>query len=113
MANVTVPMPIAVAGGALCLLGGFLVGAVAGPDTPSQDTAEVVSYTRDADRLCLTGEAVADSPEAQDGVLCGTWRRDAGATDPAAGDDFRFVLLTSRNTDDGESATFIFGDVVS
>ncbi len=113
MANVTVPMPIAVAGGGLCLLGGFIVGAVAGPNAPSLDTAEVVSYTPAGDELCLTGEAVAEEPEAQDGVLCGTWRRDVGAADPAPGDDFRFVLLTNRNNDDGETATFIFGDVVS
>ena len=60
MANVTMPTPVALAGGALCLLGGYLVGVVAGPDTEDTDTATVVSYDGDSDRLCLTGEAVAD-----------------------------------------------------
>ena len=59
MANVTMPTPVALAGGALCLLGGYLVGVVAGPDTEDTDTATVVSYDADSDRLCLTGEAVA------------------------------------------------------
>ena len=46
-----VPTPVALAGGALCLLGGYLVGVVAGPDTEDTDTATVVSYDEDSDRL--------------------------------------------------------------
>ena len=112
MANVTIPTPVALAGGALCLLGGYLVGVVAGPDEPSETTAEVASFDGGSDKLCLSGDAVADSPNAEDGVLCGTWRHDAGARDPREGDEFRFVTITSTRASDGEKATFIFGDVV-
>ncbi len=56
MATVTVPVPIALAGGALLLLGGFLVGAVAGPGAASRATAQVVSYDPADDQLCLTGD---------------------------------------------------------
>ena len=38
------PTPVALAAGGLCLLGGYLVGVVAGPDTTARTTAEVTSY---------------------------------------------------------------------
>ena len=56
--NVTLPTPVFVAGGALCLLGGYLVGVVAGPDTPDRTTGSVVSFD-DAD-------AVTDAPDGED-----------------------------------------------
>lgn len=112
MANVTMPAPVAFAAGALCLLGGYLVGVVAGPDTADADTASVVSYDEDDDRLCLTGEAVADAPQSRDGLLCGEWRRmDEGAA-PREGDRFRFVTLMSDPGDEGDVTTLIYGDVV-
>ena len=51
MGNVTLPTPVFLAGGALCLVAGYLVGTVTGPDTPQRTTAEVVSFdsgTREA-----------------------------------------------------------------
>ena len=55
MGNVTLPTPVALAGGALCILGGYLLGVVAGPDTPGRTTATVESYDERDGRLCLTG----------------------------------------------------------
>ena len=40
MGNVTLPTPIFVAGGALCLLAGYFVGSIAGPDTPERTTPD-------------------------------------------------------------------------
>jgi hypothetical protein len=111
MGNLTVPTPVAVAGAALCVLGGFVIGVVAGPDTTPASTAEVVSFDADTEELCLGGEAVADLPEADDGRLCGTWRHSASARSPREGDAFRFVTMTSA-ADDGQGAvTYIYGDV--
>jgi len=112
MGNVNLPTPVALAGAALCLLGGYLVGVVLGPDEPSETTAEVESFDAGSDKLCLSGDAVAEAPQAEDGILCGTWRHDAGARDPVEGDEFRFVTMTSARASDGEQATFIFGEVV-
>ncbi len=112
MANVTIPTPVALAGGALCLLGGYLVGVVAGPDTEDTDTATVVSYDPDSDRLCLSGEAVTDETESDEGELCGQWRRINGGPDPREGDQFRFATLSSDPGDAGDVTTLIYGDVV-
>ena len=115
MSNVTMPTPVALAGGALCLLGGYLVGVVAGPDTADRDTASVVSYDGDAE-LCLGGEAVEDAPQTRDGVLCGEWRRIDDGPAPSEGDSFRFVTVSNDGGDDGgddgEVTTLIYGDVV-
>ncbi len=112
MGTLSLPTPVAVAGGALCALGGFVVGAVAGPETTTRSTAEVVSFDPGSDELCLGGDAVAELPEADDeGVLCGTWRHTASAREPREGDAFRFVTMTSA-ADGGEGAvTYIYGDV--
>jgi hypothetical protein len=112
MSNVNMPVPVALAGAALCLLGGFLVGTVAGPDAASRSTAEVEGYERGTNELCLSGEAVRELPEAEGGVLCGTWRHERGAQAPEAGDTFRFVTLSNTAAGDGEAAVFIYGDVV-
>jgi hypothetical protein len=111
MSNVSLPTPVALAGGALCVLGGYLIGAVLGPDTSDRTTAEVVSYEPDTDELCLTGDAVADAPGADEGVLCATWQRTSGST-PEQGDVFRFVTMTSEGGEADETVTFIYGDVV-
>jgi hypothetical protein len=105
MAEVRIPVPIAVAGAVACVLGGYLIGAVTGPDTEDQSTAEVATYDRDSDELCLAGEAV------EDGELCGTWRHRADQQAPAPGDRFRFVTMTSEDGG-GESVTYIYGDVI-
>jgi hypothetical protein len=112
MGNVTLPTPVAVAAAALCLLGGYLVGVVAGPGENETATAEVESYHASDGRLCLRGDAVADLEGADDGVLCGTWRRTQGAVTPHAGDEFTFVTLTSSaGGEGGERVTYIYGDV--
>jgi len=110
MGNVNLPTPVAVAGGALCLLAGYLVGAIAGPDTASRTTAEVKSYDSGSGELCLTGDAISDQPGADDGELCGVWRRTSGDRVPRDGDAFRFVSVVSSSGDN--SATYIYGSVV-
>ena len=119
MGNVTMPTPVALAGGALCVLGGYLLGVVAGPDTPSRTTAVVESYDQGDGRLCLTGEEIKDQPGvAETGQLCGTWRRSAGdQTLPEPGDEFSFVSVLvdqpPSDTEDGQrTSTVIYGDVV-
>ncbi len=112
MATLHVPVPVAVAGAALCVLGGFLVGAVTSNGTTRESTAQVASYDRDTRQLCLEGDAVKDLAAAQDGVLCGTWQRTQGAREPRKGQDFRFVTMTSRGDTATETATFIYGDVL-
>ncbi|MDP3968806.1 MAG: hypothetical protein Q8Q02_11045 [Nocardioides sp.] len=117
MGNVNVPTPVFVAGGALCLLGGYLIGVVAGPDTPQRTTAEVLSYDAGASELCLTGETVEGAEGAEDGTLCGTWRRTPSSQTPRAGDPFRFVSMEVDNVSDdsGERlgpGTVIYGSVL-
>jgi hypothetical protein len=119
MGNVTLPTPVALAGGAFCVLGGYLIGVVAGPDSPSRTTAVVESYDSSGSRLCLTGESIKDQAGvSEDGLLCGTWRRPAGSRDnPVPGEEFRFVSVVSRestadNPDAPGTATVIYGDVL-
>lgn len=108
MANVNLPAPLAFAGGALCLLAGYLIGVVAGPQTADQTIAVVESYSPDDRELCLRG--VGEVEGAADGVLCGEWRRSLGATTPDQGDQFRFVAIERREGDD--ATIYIHGDVV-
>jgi len=110
MGNVNMPTPVALAGGALCLLAGYLVGAVAGSDSDSRTTAQVKSYDTRSAELCLTGKGVEDKPGAKDGELCGVWRRSPGDVTPREGDDFRFVSIV--NESGKNSATNIYGAVV-
>jgi hypothetical protein len=111
MPEISLPAPVAVAGAALCVLGGYLIGAVTGPDAADESTAEVARYDAGSKELCLTGEAVDEEERSEGGELCGTWRHRSGADEPRPGDRFRFVTMTS---DDGaeESVTYIYGDVV-
>lgn len=104
------PAPLALAGAALSLLAGYVIGAVAGPEAADQTTAAVDSYSPDDRELCLRGETVADEDGADDRVLCGEWRRSAGATRPQEGDAFRFVAI--ERSDGEESTVYIYGDVV-
>lgn len=119
MGNVTMPTPVALAGGAICILGGYLLGVVAGPAAPSRSTAVVESYDESNGRLCLTGASVAEQPGVdEDGLLCGTWRRTAGDNDvPTAGDEFSFVSVVVDQPPEGEERgdgpfRIIYGDVV-
>jgi hypothetical protein len=113
MANVNMPAPVALAGAALCLLGGYVVGAaLGGQDTAGLTTAEVESFDERSNELCLTGDAVADLPGAADGTLCGTWRSSQRVRVPQAGDEFRFVSLRRERSGGDDAVTFIYGDVV-
>lgn len=111
----TLPTPLFLAGGALCLVAGYLVGAVVGPDTPERTTAQVVSYDASKSRLCLEGDAIKDQEGADpEGRLCGTLRRTPSSEVPRKGDDFRFVSVRTTGEVDGrtEEQIVIFGDVV-
>ncbi|HEY0905425.1 MAG TPA: hypothetical protein VGE14_16205 [Marmoricola sp.] len=114
MGNVTLPTPVFLAGGALCLMAGYLVGAVVGEDGQAGTTATVVSFERSTARLCLEGESVEDESGVEDGVLCGTWSRSAGSTVPAEGDTFRFVATDTSGVKGSKprDAIVIFGTVV-
>ncbi len=118
MANVNLPAPVVIAGGALCLLGGYLVGVVAGPDTPDRTTGVVSSYDRTTGVLCLEGDSVSSQDGAdEDGLLCGDWQRSQGSTVPSVGDDFRFVSIRTAEAPagtqtDADNQVLIYGDVV-
>ena len=114
MGNVTLPTPVFIAGGALCLVAGYLVGTVAGPDTPHRTTATVVSFNAKTSRLCLEGDSVKNEKAVdENGVLCGTWSHSVDATRPHKGDRFRFVSLDTSGVKGSEprSATVIYGSV--
>jgi hypothetical protein len=117
MGNVNLPTPVALAGGAICVLGGYLLGVVAGPDTNSQTTATVTSYDAGTGRLCLHGDGVdGQEGSVRQGVLCGVWQRAAGESGtPRKGEEFRFVSMTpngARSSDGQPPVTAIYGDVV-
>lgn len=116
MANVTLPTPVVLAGGALCLLAGYLVGSVAGAtDQVERRTAEVASYDAGDMRVCLTGPAVEGLPGADDdGRLCGALRRTPSSPVPREGDRMRFVSVATAEQVRGEarSQVVIIGDVV-
>lgn len=114
MGNVTLPTPVFVAGGALCLVAGYLVGAVAGPETPHRTTATVISFDSRTSELCLEGDSVKDESAAdEDGVLCGTWSHSVGATKPRKGDTFRFVAMDTSGVKGSKprSGTVLYGTV--
>jgi len=113
--NVTLPTPVFLAGGAFCLLAGYLVGAVVGPDTQHGTTAKVVSFDNGTAKLCLQGDSVKDEPGANDKkVLCGTWSHSAGAITPRTGDTFRFVTMDTSGVKGSRprDAVVIYGTVV-
>ena len=115
MGNVTLPTPVFVAGGALSLLAGYLIGSVASPSAPERSTATVVSFDSARSRLCLTGDALdgQDGVDA-DGELCGTLRRTPDAQVPRKGEKFRFVSVSQSGEDDGkkQQQVVIYGVVV-
>jgi hypothetical protein len=113
--NVTLPTPVFLAGGALCLVAGYLAGAVGGPDTPDRTTGQVVSFDSGSSRLCLDGDAIQDQEGVDaDGRLCGTLRRTPNSQLPRKGDAFRFVSVRTSGEVDGKTQQqiVIYGDVV-
>jgi hypothetical protein len=112
---VTLPTPVFLAGGALCLLAGYLAGAVAGPDSHRSTTAKVVSFDSATAKLCLEGDSVKDDPATSDkGVLCGTWSHSSGSTTPRKGDTFRFVTMDTSGVKGAKpmATVVIYGTVV-
>ena len=85
MGNVTLPTPVFIAGGALCVVAGMLIGGVVlSPGTPERTTGKVVSYDPGRSRLCLEGDGIKDQEGVDSsGHLCGTLRRTANSKDPA------------------------------
>ena len=115
MGNVTLPTPVFVAGGALSLLAGYLIGVVAGPDTPDRTTGTVVSFDAVNNRLCLGGDGLKGLTGVDDqGHLCGLWRRTSASVTPSKGSTFRFVSVSDQDTSADASGhrTVIYGDVV-
>jgi len=112
--NVTLPTPVFLAGGAFCLLAGYLAGAVVGPNGQQGTTATVVSFDNGSGKLCLKGDSVKDEPGEQDGVLCGTWSHSTGSTTPHQGDSFRFVTQDTTGVKGAKprDTTVIYGTVV-
>ncbi|MGY2875026.1 hypothetical protein ACVW00_002216 [Marmoricola sp. URHA0025 HA25] len=114
MGNVTLPTPVFLAGGAFCLLAGYLTGAVVGPDNEHGQTATVVSFETGTAKLCLQGDAVKDEPGVKDGLLCGTWSHSTGSVTPHKGDTFRFVTMDTSRVKGSRprDTTVIYGTVV-
>jgi hypothetical protein len=113
--NVTLPTPVFLAGGALCLVAGYLVGSVVGPDTPDRTTATVRSYNPASEKLCLEGDAIKDQEGVNSsGHLCGTLRRTPNSQVPVKGDDFRFVSIRTSDEVAGKTRqqVVIYGAVV-
>jgi hypothetical protein len=112
---VTLPTPVFVAGGAFCLVAGYLVGSVVGDDGAHRTKATVVSFDRSNAKLCLKGDSVKDEPGTDDeGVLCGTWSHSTGVTLPSIGDTFRFVATDTSGVKGAKprDTTVIYGTVV-
>ena len=112
MGNLTLPTPVALAAATLCVLGGFVAGAAAARGPADRSTAEVHSYQPATEALCLTGEAVADEPAAEDGVLCGTWRHPSSAPRPILGEEFRFAVMVHAPEGVDVAAVFLYGEPV-
>lgn len=116
MGNVTLPTPVFVAGGALCLLAGYLVGTVVGPEKPERAIATVASFESATSTLCLEGDAVQDEKGLSDeGQLCGLWKPAQGLMEtPSPGDKFRFVSMDTSGVgdDDPKTKVIIYGNVI-
>lgn len=114
MGNVTLPTPVFLAGGAFCLLAGYLAGAVVGPHHERGQTATVVSFDSGSGKLCLEGDAVKDEAGVKDNRLCGTWSHSTGSVTPHKGDTFRFVTIDTTGVKGSRprDTTVIYGTVV-
>lgn len=110
------PTPVFLAGGAFCLLVGYLAGAVLTPDPPDRTTATVATFNDSSNELCLSGSSVESRKDVDaGGELCGTWRRTPGSRVPHKGDTFRYVAVRTTGESDGKTRhhTVIYGDVVA
>jgi hypothetical protein len=114
VSSVNAPLPLVLAGAGVCLLAGFLVGVVAGPESPAASEALVSSYDPATRQLCLEGEQVAELAGADGDQLCGVWNKGAGSHGPRVGDRFRFLTLQTDSDPgaDQPGGVLIYGDVV-
>jgi len=113
--NVTLPTPVFLAGGALCVVAGVLLGSVVSNDAPVRTTAKVLSFDSSKAQLCLKGDDIGDQEGVDsEGRLCGTLRRTPNSQVPREGDDFRFVSVRTSGQVDGKTVqqVVIYGDVV-
>jgi len=111
---VNLPTPVVVAGASLCLLGGYLLGVVAGPPAPDRTTAVVTSYDNPTRKLCLEGDTVSGLDGATDDKLCGVWRRTSDSATPRKGDKFRFVSTINKGqSGSSDDVVTIFGEVAN
>ncbi|RZI88580.1 MAG: hypothetical protein EOO67_12975 [Microbacterium sp.] len=112
----TLPTPVFVAGGALCLLAGYFVGTVAGPEKPERAVATVASFDSSTSTICLEGESVEDEKGLNDeDQLCGLWKPAQGLMKtPSKGDKFRFVSMDTSGSGDADPLTkvIIYGNVI-
>lgn len=104
------PTPVVIAGAVLCLLGGYLLGVLLGPESPDRTVGTVTSYDPTSQELCLEGESVRELAGAEEDVLCGTWQRAPGSQQPGKGDRFRFVSGIEKGPDK-QDLVVIFGEV--
>lgn len=112
--NVNLPTPVVLAGAGLCLLGGYLVGVVAGPEAPDRTTAIVTSFDSSTRKLCLEGKGVADLDGADEATICGVWRRTEHSAKPVKGDKFRFVSTVNKGQSGvDDNVVTIFGEVAN
>jgi hypothetical protein len=109
---VTLPTPVLVAGGTVCLLVGYLIGGVVSPDAPDRTTAVVSKFDEQNSTLCLKGDAVSNQAHlAKDGTLCGFWNHSANAVLPNLGDKFRFVSIDSPAGSSSPAQVLLYGAV--
>ena len=115
--NVTLPTPVFLAGGALCVVAGMLVGGVVALPRHARTAprARWSATTPSRSRLCLEGDGIKDQEGVDDnGHLCGTLRRTPNSGLPVKGDDFRFVSVRTTGELNGKAQqeVVIYGDVV-
>lgn len=112
----TLPTPVFVAGGALCLVAGYLIGTVVGPEKPERSVATVASFDASTSMICLEGDSVREEKGVNDdGQLCGLWRPAQGLMkNPANGDRFRFVSMDTSGSGDADprARVIIYGNVI-
>lgn len=116
MATTRLPRAVLIAGAAMFLLAGYVLGMAVGADSPERSTGVVRSYDASSDELCLSGRTVSSAAGSEGDRLCGTWRRRSGSPVPEEGDEFRFVSIrASDDPDDDEDPVrvLIYGDVVA
>lgn len=95
MGTLTLPTPLVLAGGAVCVVGGYLIASSTAPSVTAS-TSAVVASVGPADRICLRGEAVRQWQGVDGhGLLCGTWSHAPGES-AHKGDAFVFAATAQH-----------------